>query len=164
MEPVIDSGLADFLKLPVMLVAAVRGIQGKAAIARGMGVRLSTDRALVDFLVSRMQWPDAVLGLETGAPVALTACDPKDYRTIQVKGRLVAVTDADANDLALGTDYRNRIFANLRALGVEDRQIACWLAAEDLVRLRFAPVTVFDQTPGQGAGTALASSAEEISA
>lgn len=164
MQPVIDSGLADFLKLPVMLVAAVRGNHGKAAIARGMGVRLGADRAHVDFLVSRMQWPDAVLGLEAGAPVALTACDPKDYRTIQIKGRLVAVTDADASDLALGTEYRDRIFANLRALGVEDRQIACWLAAEDLVRLRFAPMTVFDQTPGQGAGAALTSSAENISA
>lgn len=164
MEPVIDSGLADFLKLPVMLVASVRSIQGKAAIARGMGVRLGADRAHVDFLVSRMQWPNAVLGLEAGAPVALTACDPKDYRTIQIKGRLVAVTDADASDLALGKEYRDRIFANLRALGVEDRQIACWLAAEDLVRLRFTPITVFDQTPGQGAGAALASAAENISA
>jgi hypothetical protein len=162
LEPVINSGLADFLKLPVMLVAAVRSIQGRAAIARGMGVRLGADRAHVDFLVSRMQWPDAVLGLETGAPVALTACDPKNYRTIQIKGRLVAVTDADASDLALGKEYRDRIFANLRVLGVEDRQIACWLAAEDLVRLRFIPHTVFDQTPGQGAGTALAT-AEDLS-
>jgi hypothetical protein len=162
LKPVIDSGLADFLGLPVMLVAAVRSVQGKAAIARGMGVRLGADRAHVDFLVSRMQWPDAVLGLEAGAPVALTACDPTNYRTIQIKGRLVAVTDADAGDLMLGKEYRDRIFANLRALGVEDRQIACWLAAEDLVRLRFSPVTVFDQTPGQGAGAALASSAQDI--
>lgn len=154
MDSVIDTELAAFLDRPVMLMAATRSAEGRAAIARGMGVRLSPDRSSADLLVSRTQWPDALRGLEAGAPIALTACDPVDYRTFQIKGRLLAMTNADADDLTLGENYRERTFTNLKKLGVEDRQIRCWLAAQDLVRLRFIPLSVFHQTPGKDAGMA----------
>ncbi len=143
-----------------MLVTALRHGGGKAAIARGMGVRLSPGRDLVDLLVSRAQWPKAVEHLEPSAPIALTACDPTDYTTFQIKGRLLSRADAEEADLVLGAAYRARIFAHLRTLGVEDRQIGCWLTAEDLVRLRFAPQSVFHQTPGAAAGAMRASASE----
>lgn len=154
MESVIDAELAAFLAQRVMLVAALRGCDGKAAIARGMGVRVGADRATLDFLISRAQWPKAIQALEAGMAIALTACDPTNYRTFQIKGRLLSFADADASDAALGENYRDRTFAHLKSLGVEERQIGCWLAAQDLVRLRIIPLSVFHQTPGIGAGAA----------
>jgi hypothetical protein len=160
LDCVIDRELAAFLDRPVMLVTALRGSDGKAAIARGMGVRLSADRGQVDVLVSRAQWPKAVQGLKTEAPIALTACDPTDYTTFQIKGRLLSFTDAEGPDLTLGAAYCARIFNHLKSLGVEDRQIGCWITAEDLVRLRFIPMAVFHQTPGATAGAIRASAPE----
>ena len=160
MDGVIDRELAAFLERPVMLVTALRSGDGKAAIARGMGVRLSTGRDAVDLLVSR--WPKAVTDLEKGAPIALTACAPTDYTTFQIKGRLLSYADADDADLALGAAYRARIFAHLKTLGVEDRQIGCWLTAQDLVRLSFTPLSVFHQTPGAAAGAMRASAPEGL--
>ena len=162
MECVIDRELAAFLERPVMLVTALRGSDGKAAIARGMGVRLSAGRDMVDLLVSRAQWPKAVTDLEKGAPIALTACAPTDYTTFQIKGRLLSSAEADESDLALGAAYRGRIFAHLKSLGVEDRQIGCWLTAQDLVRLSFTPLAVFHQTPGAAAGAMRASTPEGL--
>jgi hypothetical protein len=152
LDGVIDHELAAFLERPVMLVTALRSSHGGAAIARGMGVRLSASRDAVDLLVSRAQWPKAVADLEKGAPIALTACAPTDYTTFQIKGRLLSCAEADESDLALGAAYRARIFAHLKTLGVEDRQIGCWLTAQDLVRLSFTPLSVFHQTPGATAG------------
>lgn len=154
MDSVIDAELAAFLAQRVMLVAALRGMDGKAVIARGMGVRLSADRAAIDFLISRAQWPKVIQALEAGMAVALTACDPTNYRTFQIKGRVLSFADADAADTVLGENYRTQTFTHLKSLGVEERQIGCWLDAQDLVRLRIIPLSVFHQTPGVGAGAA----------
>jgi len=162
LDGVIDRELAAFLERPVMLVTALRSSDGKAAIARGMGVRLSMGGDIVDLLVSRAQWPKAVEDLQKGAPIALTACDPTDYTTFQIKGLLLACADADDADLSLGAAYRARIFAHLKILGVEDRQIGCWLTADALVRLSFTPLAVFHQTPGAAAGAIRASSSEGL--
>jgi hypothetical protein len=153
-DQAIDPDLADFLESPTTLVLATRGVAAPPTVARGVGLRLSPDRAVIDVFVSRAQWPRALEGLQAGSPVALTACSPGTYRTYQIKGRLAEMARADAEGHELAERYRSDIGKVLVGLGVEARLAAHWLTTDDLVRLRLIPVTVFLQTPGPKAGAA----------
>ncbi|HEX5379512.1 MAG TPA: pyridoxamine 5'-phosphate oxidase family protein [Phenylobacterium sp.] len=160
MNQVIDPDLAAFMESPVMVVLATRSAAMRPAIARAVGVRLSPDRAVADLFVSRAQWPQAVDGLQPGAAMAVTVCNPPDYRTYQIKGRLAEVAPADADDHAVAGGYMSAVGQVLAELGVSRRQIASWLTTEDLLRLRLIPMSAFVQTPGPGAGAARTSGAE----
>lgn len=160
MNPVIDAELAAFMQGPVMIVAATRGATLRPAIGRGVGLRLSQDRAVLDVLVSRTQWPDIASGQSAGAAWALTVSDPADYRTFQIKGRLTEVADAGPEALALADRYIAGMTRVLVELGVQPDQARCWFSAEGLVRVRLIPISVFWQTPGARAGAALAAGAE----
>lgn len=153
MRQVIDADLATFMQRPVMIVAATRAGQGPA-IARGVGLRLGEDCATFDLFVSRAQWPEATQDMRAGFPFAVTLSDPTDYRTFQIKARLVDVAPASSTDLAEAERYVRDMSKTLGNLGVEPGQAACWLITEDVVRLRLIPVSVFRQTPGPDAGAA----------
>lgn len=155
LNPVIDAELASFMQRPVMIVAATRGADLRPAIGRGVGIRLSQDRALLDVLFSRAQWPGVTAAQTAGAAWALTLSDPADYRTFQIKGRLTEVAGAEPDDLALAGRYVATVTRALVDLGVQPGQAAYWFSTEDLVRVRLIPMSVFWQTPGARAGAAL---------
>lgn len=158
MNPVIDAELASFMRRPVMIIAATRGTDLRPAIGRCVGIRLSHDRALLDVLLSRAQWPGVTAGQTAGAAWAVTMSDPADYRTFQVKGRLTEVANAGPDDLALADSYLSAVTRRLVDLGVQRSQTTYWFATEDLVRVRLIPLSVYWQTPGARAGAALAPS------
>lgn len=156
LNPVIDAELASFMQRPVMIMAATRGADLRPAIARCVGIRLSQDRALLDVLLSRAQWPGVTAGQTAGAAWAVTMSDPADYRTFQVKGRLTEVASARPDDLTLADSYISVVTRRLVDLGVQPSQTTYWFTTEDLVRVRLIPLSVFWQTPGARAGAALA--------
>ena len=140
------------MELPATLVLATRGAQGRPALARVVGLRLSADREVVDAFASRSQWPLALAALRPGAPAALTICNPKTYASFQIKGRVADVAAADADDCILAERRRSDIGKVLLEIGVEPRLAARFLTTEDLVRVRLIPLSVFLQTPGPRAG------------
>lgn len=138
-----------------MMMVAAAGSDGRAAIARGMGVRPAPDGAALDVFVSSCQWGWAD-ALRPGQPLALTLCRPSNYETVQVKGPVLSVTRADADGLAWARAYVERTSPHLSELGVGDAQMRPWLRLEDLLQIRFAPDTAFEQTPGPRAGRPMA--------
>ncbi|MGR4866713.1 hypothetical protein [Caulobacter sp. LARHSG274] len=153
---VIDDELQAFITSPVMIMVGVRAAEGGAAIARAVAARTIDDGVDVDILISRRQWPEAIGGLAVGASVTATFCRAQDYRTYQLKGIVRQIVEADAVDRSRADDYMNDIVDILQRLGVHPVQIARFLNLEDLMRLRFRPSAAFNQTPGPGAGAALA--------
>jgi len=141
---------------PVMMMVAAAGPDGRAALARGMGMRPTSDGAALDVFVSGGQWSRTLEGLRPGQPLALTLCRPATYETVQVKGPVLAVTRADADGLAWARAYVERTSPHLGELGVGDAQMRPWLRLDDLVQVRFAPDTAFEQTPGPRAGRPMA--------
>lgn len=150
----IDDALGAFLEGPVMMVAAARGPDGRAAIARGLGARRNAADG-VEMFASRWQWPQALAGLAPGDAVAMTFCRPTDYSAYQVKGELIEVGPAADEDMRVAEAYLREVSAVLVGLGVQPRQIACWLTLKDLVRLAVRPRVAFLQTPGPTAGAAV---------
>jgi hypothetical protein len=155
----VQDEMAAFLEGAVMMVIASRDDAFRPAIARAQGARLHEGGRLVEVLVSRSQWPEAVGNLGPGRPVALTVCRPTDYRAYQVKGTVEAVAEADAAGRARAAAYRREAGAVLVGLGVEPHQIGHWLRDGDIVSIRFRPRESYAQTPGPGAGGRLAEGA-----
>ncbi|WP_374570413.1 hypothetical protein [Phenylobacterium sp.] len=147
----IDDRLGAFIESSVMMVVASRGVDGRAALARGLGARREPDGRL-GVVTSETQWPRAVTHLAPGAAVAFTVCRPTDYVTYQIKGELADIAPADAADRDMAGRYVERMTGVLMGLGVGPRQIACWLTSEGLLRLTLSPRMVFQQTPGPSAG------------
>lgn len=151
----IDLPLGAFLESPVMIVVATRGAGMGPAIARGLGAVRHPERGVIDVFASASQWPQALDHLAPGDAVAVTFCRPTDYQTYQIKGELQSLSAADAADADRASAYLRQIAGVLRGLGVEPRQIACWLTMDGLARLTIQPLEVFLQTPGPNAGARL---------
>lgn len=153
-----DPELARFLQGPVMMLMAARSADGAPAIARGLGCCIQDDGDLVVQIGAR-QWAEALGGLTSGDTVALTFVRPSDYRAVQVKGPLLSRAAGDSAADARAAAYREAMTAELLRLGILQPQIDQWVDLEPVTTLRVRPSTVFDQTPGDGAGRVLARAA-----
>lgn len=151
----IDAELTALLREPVMMVFAARSAAGLPALGRALGARPAPDGETLDIFTPAAQWGEALSGLAAGAPLAFTFTRPNDYRTFQLKGALVSIAPADAQDIAAADRYVAQVSLALAALGVQPQQMAHWLGRRDLMTLRLAPTMAFSQTPGPHAGERL---------
>ncbi|MEW5687123.1 MAG: pyridoxamine 5'-phosphate oxidase family protein [Pseudomonadota bacterium] len=150
----IDPELARFLEGPVMMLVAARGADGGPVLGRGLGCAVEGPREL-RFNVGARQWADVLAGLASGDVVALTFVRPSDYRAVQIKGPLLALTDGDAQDDARAAAYRDSVIAGLGAQGVPQAQLDQWVGLEPVAVLRVRAEAIFEQTPGERAGQPL---------
>ncbi|PZQ65070.1 MAG: hypothetical protein DI570_02915 [Phenylobacterium zucineum] len=150
----IDPELARFLEGPVMILVAARGADGRPALGRGLGCAVEGPRELVVNVGAR-QWAEVVAGMATGEVVALTFVRPADYRAVQIKGPLLALTPGDAGADERAAAYRASVIAGLGVQGVPQAQLDQWVGLEPVVALRVRAEAIFEQTPGEGAGRAL---------
>lgn len=151
----IDPRLQAFLANPVMVVLATSTTNGRAALARGMGVRVHPGNSTVEVFVSSAQWGDVVEALRPGVRLAVTIVRPETYETYQIKGTVLSRQSPDGDGMAFVAEYCERISAHLLSLGPIQRQIACWITTEDLVGFHVLTEHLFNQTPGPGAGDLL---------
>jgi hypothetical protein len=148
----IHSTLRAFLEQPVMMVIAVGETSGGAALGRCLGLRLPVGDGAIEIVFSAWQWPDLARSAGPGRAVALTLVHPSTYRTYQLKGRIEAVCEGDAEDMALADDYIGRMIGMLGALGVERDVIDRWCGIDAVTRVAIRADDLFDQTPGPRAG------------
>lgn len=148
----IHSTLRAFLEQPVMMVVAVGEADGGAALGRCLGLRLPAEDGAIEVVFSAGQWPDLARLAVPSCTVALTLVHPGTYRTYQLKGRIEAVGDGDAEDMALAHGYIDRMIGMLGALGVERDVIDHWCGIDAVMCVAIRVEDLFDQTPGPGAG------------
>lgn len=150
-----DPRLQAFLANPVMVVLAAGTKNGRAALARGMGVRVHPGNSAVEVFISRAQWGIIVAALQPGVRLAVTIVRPETYETYQIKGTVISRQSPDEDTLAFAAQYCERISAHLLSLGTLERQIANWITTEDLVGFHVLTEHLYNQTPGPGAGDLL---------
>lgn len=141
--------ITAFLAEPVTLILATCGAGFCPDIARGVGVAVRD--GVVDVVVSRWQWPGAVANLDANGALALTASDPRSYRTFQLKGR-AGLHPAGPADKALAERYRRRMLDLFASLSMAEDFAGKWLSLRDLVVARLWVAECFVQTPGPQAG------------
>lgn len=148
-----DPELARFFASGVSIQVGTRDASLCPEDIRGMGCRVEGEAELTVFL------PDAVAeqtlaNLRDNGRIAVCFTRPADHRTIQVKGRALAVVPAAPGDRADIDRYRGGLVQELGAVGIPSRlilRLSHWPC--HAVRMRVEQV--FVQTPGPGAGEAL---------
>ena len=119
---------------------------------RAWGVQVNGDRL-------RLLLPAAstrsVANLRAGGPVALTVTEVLHLRSVQVKGRAVAVEEPTPDDLRRSERYRTEFFQAVHDADGSDIVLLGRMAPDALVAVECTIDAAFDQTPGPGAGRQL---------
>ena len=146
----IDEELAAFAADGRALIVGAVDPGGAPHSTRGWGFCLDADGVPVVLLDA-----DDGRGLDAlapGRPIAVTAADVRDLRSIQFKGSVQRVEEASTTDVGRVEAY---VRAFRRAIvetdGIPPESVDR-LTPTRFVRCRFACADIFDQTPGPGAG------------
>ena len=137
------------------LVVGTVGPDGSPYASRGWGLTLTpTTTGPVRLLLDA---GDAVtlanLRREGDGRVAITGADVVTLRSFQLKGRVVAIDDADAEDRAKVDRYCDDFFTDIEATDGTPRVLTERLRPAAYVACTVEIDEAYDQTPGPGAGS-----------
>jgi hypothetical protein len=146
--------LVDFVESGVSMALGTVGEGLVPECVRVCGASVAPDRARLTLLVG-----DAIAGrtranIEAGSRVAVTFSRIYDHRTVQVKGRAIAVRAGTEADHAIATRYVSAFAEALHPTGLGRayvRRLRIW----PLVAIDVEVDALYQQTPGPGAGEAL---------
>ncbi len=146
--------VTDFLGGPAMIVLGTRSPVFVPDIGRAVGLTIGSSQDEIDLMVSRWQWPQTTSNIAATGQLAATFSRPTDYVTYQLKGG-AWLREAEASDLAVAERFSRRMSDCLSALGVGPAVVAQWFNWRDVVVTRLAVESIFIQTPGAKAGSAI---------
>ena len=90
-----------------------------------------------------------------GRALAVTGCDIKTLRSLQLKGPVVSVEAPTALDEATADRYCDAYFGTVAEVDNIPRHMMDRTRARDVVAVTFRVTQSYDQSPGPGAGAAL---------
>lgn len=151
---VIDNELKELLESGVAATAATADEDGRPHLAIAWGPRVHPDGTAVTIFLEVARAEIALADLRTTQRIALTVADPVSYRSVQLKGRQLAVTEADDADRAWVQRHREAFMVTTALVGESPVAVRNrWM--EDVLRVDFQVEQAFDQTPGPDAGKPL---------
>lgn len=143
--------LAQFFESGVSVLVGSRDALLMPDCTRAVGVRLERDGAEMTVFVPRSTSAATLANLADNGRIAVCFSRPVDHRSVQIKGRVIAITDATAADRLWIDRYRSELVQSWGWFGLPPRttlRMAHWPCAA----VRLAIETSFVQTPGPGAG------------
>lgn len=152
--------LKSFLESGVSIVVGTRDADLVPEIARAWGLLVSKDRKSMTLCVPRATSHATLDNLADNGRMTVCCSLPTSYKTIQLKGQCIATADPTRADLAVVKRHRDAFGRLNRRIGIQPQQSEIFWRREvesspALVKLRFVPEQIFDQTPGPDAGAPL---------
>lgn len=149
----IDGELAAFLVRGNSMIVATRNKALEPHAARACGIEvLGPTRVAV--LVPKATGAQNRADLECSADIAVVVCRVTDYRTVQLKGRCVGITEPSPADIKRSEEQQRAFAEGIGIYGFSRRQARnYWLF--DLWRITVEVTAGYVQTPGPGAGAPL---------
>lgn len=144
----------DFLEAGPVLQLASRDGSLLPESVRAVGYRIDPGRRTLRVFVPHATAARTVENLRAHPRAAIAASHPPDHRSLQLKGHVVAITEADEDDRAAALKYLGAAMPLLEGFGIPRsilRRVAWWPAWA----IEVAVTDLFDQTPGPGAGEPL---------
>lgn len=145
---------ARFVESGITVIVGSRDARLVPDCTRAVGVRVEAGGAEMTVFLPRATSETTLANLADNGRIAVAFTRPVDHRSIQVKGRVVAIADATAADRVWIDRHRGDLVQSWGYVGIPPRRtlrVAHWPAAA----VRFALETGFLQTPGPGAGARL---------
>jgi hypothetical protein len=151
---VIDDPAAALLESTTSLIVGAVGAGNVPRALRSWGATLSDDRANLRLLLTAGD--RSLEDLAPGHRVAVTATDFRTLRSVQVKGRTVALEGATAHDRIRFDRYAGEVVPTLAEIDDMPEEVVVRFLPADVVACTIVIEAVFDQTPGPDAGCQLA--------
>jgi hypothetical protein len=156
----ISAELKAFLESGVSVVVGTRNADLVPEITRVWGLLVSKDRKSIS-LCAPLATSHKTLDNLTGNGQMTVCCSlPTSYKTVQLKGQYIERADPSRADLAAVERHREAFRRLNESIGIPlQRTETFWRRELEtspvLVKLRFVPEQIFDQTPGPDAGSPL---------
>lgn len=143
--------LSEHMASGVVVYVATRDASLLPEATYAMGAKVDPDRGVVTVYVPLALAGATRRNIEDNGEVAVTMTRPSDHKSIQIKGKALAVREAGEADRELQSIRRAALIEQFAGVGIPreiSRRIAWWpsLAVEFEVR------EVYAQTPGPRAG------------
>jgi hypothetical protein len=132
------------------VIVATRDADLRPEITRAWGVRLDGD--VLEVCVQAPPGSPTHAALVPGAQVAVSACRPTTYESVQLKGAVTRVAASDAAELARAEAGRDAFIAEAIQVGVLPHLAPRFYDGDALVAVTVAIAARYDQTPGPDAG------------
>lgn len=125
---------------------------GRPVVCRGMAAQHEAGRLLV--IISAESGFEVLDAIRQNGNIALNVTLPENYRSISFIGDDAVVRGSGSAWRPLVEERRGAFCDQLKRFGIPPEYTNAWYSApdEDLVAIRFTPLTARNQTPGPGAG------------
>jgi Pyridoxamine 5'-phosphate oxidase len=143
--------LAQIARGGIVVVVASRDDEMRPEIARAWGPVVAPDAASVTICVVAARDSQFGSNLASNGAIAMTMGAPTTYQFFQLKGRVTAIADPTAEQVARAQAHAAAFAEAVLPLGLT-REQGLRLFHPDLLAVSFDVHERFDQTPGPGAG------------
>ena len=152
--------LKPFLESGVSIVVGSRDADLFPEITRAWGLSVSKDRKSITLCVPLATSHKTLDNLAGNGQMTVCCSLPTSYKTVQLKGQCIATADPSRMDLAAVERHREAFGRLNKRIGFpHQRSETFWKRELEtspvLIKLRFVPEQIFDQTPGPDAGSPL---------
>jgi hypothetical protein len=151
---VFDPEMVTFLESGCSTLVGTVDADGEPHAGRGWGLTVSSGDSTVRLVIDA---GDEVgrRHLSEGGLVAVTGADVRTLRSVQLKGRALAVEPATDADRARARRFCDAFFADVTEVDGTERALLERLVPSDFAVCLVEVDEVFDQTPGPEAGARL---------
>jgi len=160
MARAISEELTAFVESGVSIQVGTRDHRLFPECVRAYGARVERGRREVTVFLPDATAASTLANLADNGRIAVCFSRIEDHRSIQLKGKVVAVAPATPDDRPIVDRYRGEFVKNIAVIGLPPR-ISLRLNAWPCRAVRFRVESLFVQTPGPGAGAPLEASAKD---
>jgi hypothetical protein len=156
----ITAELKAFLESGVSAVVGTRDADLVPEITRAWGLLVSKDRKSISLCAPLATSGKTLDNLASNGQMTVCCCLPTSYKTVQLKGQCIERAGPSRADLAAVERHREAFGRLNEQVGMPRQRTETFWRREletspVLVKLRFVPEQIFDQTPGPDAGSPL---------
>lgn len=156
----ISAELKAFLESGVSVVVGTRDAGLVPEVTRAWGLLVSKDRKSISLCAPLATSRKTLDNLAGNGEMTVCCSLPTSYKTVQLKGPCVERADPSRADLAAVERHREAFGGLNERIGFPCQRTETFWRRElesspALIKLRFLPEQIFDQTPGPDAGSRL---------
>lgn len=152
----LDASTTAFLQGKGAQIVSIVDASGWPLASRAWGiVVVSTEEGRMRVVLDEEEAP-RFAHLAGGGPIAVTSADVPTLQSCQVKGRVDHFEAASDADLAAVDEHCHAVFTDISTVDQIPYELIARIRPERFVVCEVTVDEVYDQTPGPGAGAALA--------
>jgi hypothetical protein len=151
---VIDDELRAFVEADLSVHVGTRNANMVPDSVRGWAPKVSPDGRALELFVDRPASTVSVTNLRDNGRIAVCLSNIVTNRSVQLKGRCVELGDPLPGDWQWLDRHRQAFMDTCSMIGFPPPVIRNMWSTQ-VVKIRFVPEDIYNQTPGPGAGKAL---------